>query len=113
MSDRLDELRRQRALVQQQLEWLDSEIAAETAGSSASPPTGAANPERPRPTSPIESISLTREPSPADPDAIIKHYSPDTQSAEEQTRRGCWAVFGLAFAALAAFVTAWYFLRNS
>lgn len=110
VSDRLDELRRQRALAQQQLEWLDAEIAAETARRA----TAAGAKERPagrsQPPSPIESISLTSDPAPDDADALIKHFGGDVRSAEEQTKRGCWSAFFLALAITAVAVTAWYLL---
>lgn len=108
MTDRLEELRRQRALVQQQLEWLDAEIAAEAAARTA---PGAAKPAKAKPQSPIESIELTRHPAPHDSDAILKHYGAEAVSADAQTRRGCWTVFVLSLLALGFIVVGWYWLR--
>jgi len=108
VSDRLDELQRQRALVSQHLAWLDAEIAAETAKRL---PVGAITP-KPRPPSPIEEISLSQDPHAADSDALIQHYTASIESAEAKTKRGCWTVFVLSLIALVVFVGGWYYLRT-
>ena len=82
---RLDVLRRQRALVQQNLAWLDQEIAAEQAQtSSAAPSNPAANPDLPGPAGPASAAIAV-----ADAEAIIEHYRSAEPNLKADVRRGC------------------------
>jgi len=92
VSDRLDALRRQRALAQQQLDWFDREIAA----LDASAPTGPAATSLP--VAPPGATDIATA-GPAIPDA----YTPDPVTTSQEVRRGCllWAVaVGLLLAAV-------------
>jgi hypothetical protein len=91
MSDRLTELRRQRALLQQHADWLDREIAACLP---AAPRPTAAVPQPANPVARPETPAVTEE-----------LYTPDPVSAGAQARRGCLltvAVAALLFFALGA-----------
>ncbi len=86
MSDRLDELKRQRALAQQQLEWFDHEIARE-----------AGNPPVPQAPSAASSAPTPADPTQAAAD-ILARYQRETQgSMARDARRGCllWFIFAL------------------
>ena len=94
---RLAELNHQRALVREQLEWLDREIARESSGSV--PPHVIPASPLPRP---IESVQISAE---------AEAYQPDPVSAANDTRRGCLvAVVIISLLILGAF-TAIYFLK--
>ena len=121
MSDRLTELQRHRAMLQEQLAWLDREIAA-LGGTkpSALPPTeGIPRPVEPARVatpaiSPLTSIRPT-VPSPVAPlasaksaDEIMAQYQTDTGSVQSKTRWGCFLYFFLALAMVAAVVLILY-----
>lgn len=93
MPDRLAELRRQRALVQQHLDWLDREIAA----------TGPA-PSKDNPPQLAPAVAPTPLPAVA-PEA----YAPDPTATQQEVKRGCllWLVAGLLV--LGAIFAAIYF----
>jgi len=93
MPDRLDDLRRQRALVQEQLAWLDREIAAQ----SSSP----ARPAQPS-TLPVAPATL-----PATPEEA---YEPDPAAAGSDARRGCIVTVALALLLLGVVLVAVYFI---
>jgi hypothetical protein len=103
VSDRLNELQRQRALVQEHLAWLDREIAAEAGGAhpAAAPQrlaSQAGAPAPPRPT-------VLQQPSPtptnlaqseAVADEILSKYHVEPQSLQTKVKRGCFMYFFLA-----------------
>jgi hypothetical protein len=60
MPDRIAELRRQRALLQEHLAWLDREIARETARETASSSTGLTAPEDPLTRDPRDALQSFR-----------------------------------------------------
>lgn len=122
MPDRLDELRRQRALVADHLAWLDREIAG------ATPPTEERAPldPAPLPLSAAKATVSTRAyagspanssatPSaPADPDSILAEYRVEPKSVRQDVRKGCFLYFALAFILLFAAVGAlWLLFRRS
>ena len=90
--ERLSELRRQRALVSQHLEWLDREIAA--AESPAPPPAAPA---------PLEISPM--------PAVILPEYVPDPEGARRATKRGCLLYAALALVLFFAVLLAIYFWR--
>ena len=97
MSERLEEFRRQRALQQEHLNWLDREIATLQGTKAPSP-----SPSPP----PIEP-----EPSPrqmADADAILEEYRQPAVSIEKRTKTGCLLYFAAALVLTALFVMAVY-----
>jgi len=101
MSDRLNELRRQRALVQAQADWLDREIAAcgdakpaPDATPAVAPVAAAAN----RPSLPVHAVT---------PEEQI--YTPDPIGASQRAKRGCFLYFVLILALLGATLLVFYF----
>jgi hypothetical protein len=100
--DRLQDLRRQRTLVQEQLAWLDREIAAAAGTVAPQPPAPSLIPQNP----PAAAL-----PAPADQEmeALMESYRTEASSGPADARRGCYLVFftGLALVALAVF--GWYF----
>ena len=93
-SDHLNELRRQRALVQQQLDWLDREIAK-------GDPTDQVPPVKP-------TIRTSHEAAPAQ-DVLIPE--PDPVVASQDAKRGCLFAFFTLMALLAALMVALYFWK--
>ncbi len=96
MSDRLAELRRQRTLVQQHLDWLDREIA--TVETAALP--------RDHPPKPVPAATVPAAVTPPATEA----YAPDPAATQQEVKRGCllWLVAGLLI--LGAVFAAIYFL---
>ncbi len=98
MSDRLTDLHRQRAAIQQHLDWLDREITAAQAGPAAAPaPLKPAPVPAAPPVAPIVPASDTVLPDLGQPDPV---------NAARQAKKGCllYLVVGLAvfFAAIFA-----------
>lgn len=140
MSDRLSELLRQRALLQEHVAWLDREIES-AARSSASPSTAALPRPAPTdvaafpPTPALPHVSVAEIPPapsipalpsramlPAPPaetvvvpgaDAILDQYRVETRSVQQDVRKGCFLYFAAAFLLLGLGVTALYFLISS
>lgn len=127
MSDRLHALRRQRALVQQHLDWLDAEIASSTGGQApaaprpiaAPPPSGYlasqaaaitrhATASAPSPTPSIDENPVVA----ATADAILSEYRVAPDSLKTDIRKGCLLYFFGALVVVAAGVTALYFLLS-
>lgn len=113
--DRLAELRRQRALVQEHLDWLDREIAA--AGGS----TPALLSPRPAAFTPAPAIVAKLPPSipaAATPDAreaetILEQYRTSDKSLKTDVRKGCLLYFAAAFVLLGLGVAAlWFAFRR-
>ncbi len=104
MSERLKDLQRQRALAQEQLAWLDREIARET---------GAQVPPPPAPTALAAGLAPKQPatPSSADADALIARYQDPGRSVHSETKRGCFLYFFVALGAVALGVIAFWFLR--
>ncbi len=100
--DRLQDLRRQRTLVQEQLAWLDREIAA-AAGAAApqpsAPPLAPQNPPAAAPPAPVDQ----------DVEAILESYRTEASSGPADARRGCYMVFFSGLALMALVVLGWYF----
>lgn len=99
---RLAELNHQRALVQQQLAWLEREIARESGdavapGSTPAPPLAAT-------TAPTTSSPLILP-------AELEAYAPDPVATAADARRGCFLVAALALVLMIAALTAIYFWR--
>jgi len=92
MTDRLQELLRQRALIQEHLAWLDREID-DANGIPPLPTTGA------RPTLTSSSATSPRPAANASDEAekILGQYSIDTHVVRTDTRRGCLMMFFIGF----------------
>lgn len=98
MPDRLAELRRQRALVQQHLAWLDAEIAA--AEGEKPPATPAAAPAQ---------APATEHP--ADAEALLARYAAEERTSPNRVKMGCWIAFLILFAGFWGAIGVWYLLR--
>lgn len=119
MSDRLNELQRQRALAQEQLAWFDREIARESgqasvadrpiapaAGVPMAPSTPVPQPTpAPVPSSAAEAEHLAEE--------IIARYKNEGTTSPADVKRGCFLYFGLAFLLVAVGLIALYFYSAS
>ncbi|MGK0240897.1 MAG: hypothetical protein ACKVGW_00945 [Verrucomicrobiia bacterium] len=119
-NDRLKQLLKQRALIEEHLNWLESEINALQSTSLETPENDP--PSNPVPANrlksgetlgsidlPIEAPSeqFVNEP---DPKAVVSDIydklGPETQDSVQDARKGCALLFGCAFLALAA-IAAW------
>jgi hypothetical protein len=105
VSDRSDELRRQRALLREHLAWLEREIAAEDGVSSPDlPPRLAQAP-----------FNVTASDADRDAEAILAEFRRSSPAIEAQTKRGCLLYFagavGLLLAAVLA-VAYYYYVRH-
>ena len=133
MSDRLAELRRQRALLSEHLAWLDGEIAVAT-GQSGVPPVPptlrppATPPSEPSPSweapasrflsqRPAATLSATTpvgsQPAPSDVDLIIQKYGSAPRSLKSDVRKGCFIYITAAIVLLVLGVTALYFIVST
>ncbi|MCR6656693.1 MAG: hypothetical protein NVV63_12975 [Opitutus sp.] len=116
--ERLAELQRQRALVQEQLTWLDREIAACQASTASAPagdavrtashsvPLTATGSAAPRPATVSTRPVLTSPPL-----APLPDLQPDPLAARRDTRRGCFIAFALALAIFFGTLVAIYFWK--
>jgi hypothetical protein len=101
MSDRLEELRRQRSLQREHLAWLDREIAALE---------GVGQP----PLSPVPPQAAVHFPAElGNADAILEEYRRPAGSIERRTKLGCFLYVALALAMLGLAVTALYFFERA
>ena len=107
MTPRMEKLQRQRALLQEHLRWLESEIAAEASNVPARPAGTAgiaaevASPPSP---SPVPSEAETSAPAPADlPEA-------DVRGIHNEVRSGCLLYFAIAFVGMGLLVGIIYWL---
>ena len=108
MSDRLSELRRQRTLAQEQLAWLDREIARELE-STGSGHAASVTPVGPSAASPMPMASATPAAIPS-ADAIIEEYRVPSATLQRDVKKGCLLYFAAAFVLLGLFLVALYFL---
>ncbi len=117
MSDRLHELQRQRALAQEQLAWLDREIAAEKAKSGAAhaathsaTPAPAAEPTPAAMAAAAQRATTQLESAlPADAEKILAEYASEPSSIKSDVKKGCFLYFFLAMIVLIVAVVALYF----
>lgn len=93
-SDRLVELLRQRAALQQQLAQLDHQIAEAGAEAMASSLGGSPSPAH-RTVTPSHSTATV-----SDPDALIGQYASDPRTVSTDVRKGCLLYAGIALALL-------------
>ena len=135
MSERLSELLRQRALLQQHLAWLDREIASATTptttpvASTVPLPAPVALPTLPvlagapppvAPTAGIATIGTGTATAPTsplavtpNPDAILDKYRTETRNLQQDVRKGCFLYFAAALLILALGVLGLYFALRS
>lgn len=102
MSDRADDLRRQRDLLREHLDWIERELANEL---------GASRPEPEAAPRAVAPPSLPFRPAPVDDrdaEAILAEYRTPPTSIAAKTKLGCVTYFIVGMALLAAAVTAFY-----
>lgn len=114
MPDRLDELKRQRALVAEHLQWIDQEILRATGASrpAATPPPLVPAPIPPATPVPVVAppSSATNLPGPTAPPAPPPDQpAPDRQNIHRDMKRGCllWAAIGLVLVLVAFVLMSW------
>lgn len=125
MPDRLDELVRQRALVQEHLAWLNREIAAAAEAVKASAPSASPVPSVPiAPASaPLHSTLPSTSPAlgppvasatatPVDADEILARYQAKPGSVKQDVRKGCFLYFAGAFVLLGIGVALLYLILS-
>jgi hypothetical protein len=110
VSDRLNELKRQRALVAGHLQWLDQEIAAcaptDAAAAPATPP-----PPPPPLLVPAPPTPLPEQPRNTDPGLVL--LQDEERRRGEVSKSGCWIVFSVLLLLLVSSVSAviWFKYR--
>ena len=101
MSDRLKNLQRQRALAQEQLAWIDREIAQETGRApSPSQPVAASV----KPAGGADAVKASRL-----ADEIMASYQNEAAASPSNVKRGCFLYFALALVLLGLSLVALYF----
>ena len=120
MSDRLKDLQRQRALAQEQLAWIEREIARESGQAPVTPQPAAtpwpAAPATPRaPVAPLAAAPAVPSAAEAErlADEIIARYKNEHATSPADVKRGCFLYFGLAFLLVAVGLVALYFYSVS
>lgn len=112
---RLNDLLKQRALIEEHLIWLDAEIDAAQGGSATTLVSSGIPANRLKDIDePVEanpSLNPIDDPNPnlAVPD-IYDELGPETGSSVNEARRGCMAIFAVAFLALIALVV-WVYIK--
>jgi len=130
MSDRLQELLRQRALLSEHAAWLEREIALEQGTESQAAATPVESPSMPAeapaenaesPAPPPPAAGVSPSPGPltplADagaqtPDAILPEFPPEPKDIRKNVTRGCLLYFVTAFVLLGLGVVAIYWVYS-
>jgi hypothetical protein len=86
VSDRSDELRRQREIVRQHLAWLDRELAAQEGFPQAEP----------APSVLPQHFSVTASDADRDAESILAEFRRPTPTIEAQAKKGCILYFAIA-----------------
>jgi hypothetical protein len=114
MSDRLAELRRQRTLVQQHLDWLDREISAAQAHTAAANPStsiaASAEPVSAAVTAPLSKPAEQATGADEVSDQILQEYRVPSESLQQDVRKGCLLYFTAGFMLFLLGIVALYFL---
>lgn len=108
-TERLQHLRRQKALLLEHLDWISQEIDRETHGGAPRPRSAPSQPPSNRFALPFpddrpvaESLDLESSPPDVVASDLYSELGPDTKSAAAETKRGCLLLGALAFASFAA-----------
>ena len=96
MSERLQQLQRQRRLLEEHLAWLDREILRETGAAPSSSP--AAEPTAALPAGP-DHVSANAEVE-LEATSILAEYEQDPRSLQGDVKRGCLTAFAIAMGTL-------------
>jgi hypothetical protein len=109
VSDRSDELRRQRDLLREHLAWLEREISAAD-GDHPRVPLATTTPPRLNP----PHFSVTASDANRDAEAILAEFRRSTPAIETQAKRGCILYFAIVVGLLlaVAFGFAYYYYRS-
>jgi len=113
VSDRLNELQRQRALAQEQIAWLDREIARERGESvlpAAAMPAAVASATPAGTEKPAAAVSAAEAEIQAA--EILERFKKAEPPIRDNVRRGCFLYFIGAFALLALGVVTFYLLHR-
>ena len=103
MSDRLQKLLRQRALINEHLAWLDREIA----GSEGVPPLP---PPADRPLQTVVPATAPTSNATKEAERILGQFQKNAQVVRTDARRGCLLIFSIAMGLLAlAVIVGYYF----
>jgi hypothetical protein len=102
MSDRLQKLLRQRALIQEHLAWLEREIS-EAEGVPPLPAPAGRPPQAVPPTMPPAVNTLTEA------EKILGQFQQNTHDVKTDTRRGCLLIFSLVMGLFALAAIAGYY----
>lgn len=97
MSDRLDELNRQRALLQEHLLWLDREIERERGGAPAAAQADTRLPASRAPLPLTAAVGNTGEPI---AEEILDQFGSGPENLQADTRKGCLTLFFVALGLL-------------
>ena len=109
MADRLDELRKQRAVIQQHLTWLDHEIAAMTVTRLTLPPFAMRGNTRP-PVPGATNAPMKAAPAAGMPIPELSEFQVDPDNVQGDTKRGCLLYSALALVIFALVLAAIYYL---
>jgi hypothetical protein len=116
VSDRLNELQRQRSLVVEHLQWLDKEIAGcraqagRTVQTPASPPVLLPPPAAASPAA-ASSSPAALQPAPRDTDPAFALLQEEERRRSQVSKSGCWIVFAALLLAIVGTVTAIVLVR--
>jgi hypothetical protein len=104
VSDRSDQLRRQRDLLREHLAWLEREIAAQETNQ------GGGEPPRIAPAH----FNVSASDADRDAEAILAEFRRSAPAIESQTKRGCILYFAMALGLLGLVVLGigYYYLKN-
>jgi hypothetical protein len=102
VSDRLNELQRQRSLLLEHLAWLDREIAA------VNGPAAPARPVVPSPVRPLVPATAAPADEPA-LDALMAQYQDEGDNLQSSVKRGCFLYFALTFVVIGLGLLGLYF----
>ncbi len=102
MSERLKDLQRQRALAQEQLAWLEREIARESSGQTPAPVSAPSKPA-------LLPTAADRARAEADAETVLAQYKNDPQTLQRGVKRGCYLYFLVALALFGFGIFALYF----
>ena len=113
MSDRLAHLRRQRTLAQEQLDWINHEIAAAEIGAGPKPNPVAHMPGDVVPpataASAVVASGVAAKDTTAEGDDLIARYGVAPEALRNDVRKGCFIYFAAALLLLAVGVAILYF----
>ena len=102
--DHLQELRRQRALVQEQLAWLDREIAVASGQATPAKPVA----QIPHRASTVQNLPVTLPAEDHEVSEVIKSFEEASRSNPTDAKQGCIWIFVAALALFALCVFAFY-----